>query len=150
MSFRSTVSAIAITAAACVMLAPAAMASSGPVQITGHQLKSALLPASDFLAGYTVGNEDDSGRQLEHRTVFKVPSLSCRNFWLVIGAVGGFGETAYAGDLIDTLAATLPPRRPADAAEIANTIVYLAISTKIVNGSPANAISTVPIMQWPH
>ena len=29
-----------------------------------------------------------------------------------------------------------------------NTIVYLAISTKIVNGSPANAISTVPIMQW--
>ena len=102
MSFRSTVSAIAITAAACVMLAPAAMASSGPVQITGHQLKSALLPASDFLAGYTVGNEDDSGRQLEHRTVFKVPSLSCRNFWLVIGAVGGFGETAYAGDLIDT------------------------------------------------
>ncbi len=30
-----------------------------------------------------------------------------------------------------------------------NTLVYLAISTKIVNGSPANAISTVPIMQWP-
>jgi CreA protein len=29
-----------------------------------------------------------------------------------------------------------------------NTIIYLAISTKIVNGSPANAISTVPIMQW--
>jgi CreA protein len=30
-----------------------------------------------------------------------------------------------------------------------NTIVYLAISTKIINGSPANAISTVPIMPWP-
>jgi CreA protein len=30
-----------------------------------------------------------------------------------------------------------------------NTLVYLAISTKIVNGSPANAISTVPITQWP-
>ena len=29
-----------------------------------------------------------------------------------------------------------------------NTIVYLAISSKIVNGSPANAISTVPIMPW--
>jgi len=29
-----------------------------------------------------------------------------------------------------------------------NTLVYLAISTKIVNGSPANAISTVPIMPW--
>ena len=31
-----------------------------------------------------------------------------------------------------------------------NTLVYLAISTKIVNGSPANAISTVPIAPWPH
>src|ERR1700685_1157791 len=30
-----------------------------------------------------------------------------------------------------------------------NTLVYLAISTKIVNGSPANAISTVPIIPWP-
>jgi CreA protein len=29
-----------------------------------------------------------------------------------------------------------------------NTIIYLAISTKIINGSPANAISTVPIIQW--
>jgi CreA protein len=29
-----------------------------------------------------------------------------------------------------------------------NTLVYLAISTKIVNGSPDNAISAVPIMQW--
>ncbi len=29
-----------------------------------------------------------------------------------------------------------------------NSLVYLAISTKIVNGSPANAISTVPIMPW--
>src|ERR1700693_6061270 len=30
-----------------------------------------------------------------------------------------------------------------------NTLVYLAISTKLGNGSPANAISTVPIMPWP-
>ena len=30
-----------------------------------------------------------------------------------------------------------------------NTLVYLAISTKIINGSPSNAISTVPIMPWP-
>jgi CreA protein len=29
-----------------------------------------------------------------------------------------------------------------------NTIVYLAISSKIVSGSPANAVSTVPIMPW--
>jgi CreA protein len=29
-----------------------------------------------------------------------------------------------------------------------NALVYLAISSKIINGSPANAISTVPIMPW--
>ncbi|HEY1778168.1 MAG TPA: SDR family NAD(P)-dependent oxidoreductase [Solirubrobacteraceae bacterium] len=34
--------------------------------------------------------------------------------------------TAQAGDLIDTLAATLPLQRPADAEEIADAIVYLA------------------------
>jgi CreA protein len=28
------------------------------------------------------------------------------------------------------------------------TLLYVAISTKIVNGSPANSISTVPIMHW--
>jgi CreA protein len=31
-----------------------------------------------------------------------------------------------------------------------NTLVYLAISTKIVNGSPANALSAVPILPWQH
>jgi CreA protein len=31
-----------------------------------------------------------------------------------------------------------------------NTLIYLAISTKIVNGSPATAISTVPIIPWQH
>jgi CreA protein len=29
-----------------------------------------------------------------------------------------------------------------------NTLVYLAISTKIINGSPANAVSVVPILPW--
>ncbi len=29
-----------------------------------------------------------------------------------------------------------------------NTLIYLAISKKIVEGSPQNAISTVPIMPW--
>ena len=101
MSFRSKVSAIAITAAACMVLAPAALASSGPVQVTGKQLKSALLPASDFLPGYTVLAENDSGRKLEHGTLFKVPSMSCKDFWVVIGLTRGFGETAFASDLID-------------------------------------------------
>jgi CreA protein len=29
-----------------------------------------------------------------------------------------------------------------------NTLVYLAVSSKIVSGSPANSISAVPIMPW--
>jgi CreA protein len=29
-----------------------------------------------------------------------------------------------------------------------NTLVYVAVSSRLVNGSPANAISTVPIMAW--
>ncbi|MGH8527214.1 MAG: CreA family protein [Gammaproteobacteria bacterium] len=29
-----------------------------------------------------------------------------------------------------------------------NTLVYTAISTKIIEGSPMNSISTVPIMRW--
>ncbi len=29
-----------------------------------------------------------------------------------------------------------------------NTLVYTAISTKIIEGSPMNAISTVPIVRW--
>jgi CreA protein len=29
-----------------------------------------------------------------------------------------------------------------------NTLVYVAVSSKIINGSPANAISTVPVMPW--
>jgi CreA protein len=29
-----------------------------------------------------------------------------------------------------------------------NAIVYLAVSSKLIDGSPANAISVVPIMPW--
>ena len=29
-----------------------------------------------------------------------------------------------------------------------DTLVYVAVSSKLINGSPANAISTVPIMPW--
>jgi len=30
-----------------------------------------------------------------------------------------------------------------------NTIIYLGYSDKLVNGSPKNTISTVPVMAWP-
>ena len=32
--------------------------------------------------------------------------------------------------------------------EEANTIVYLVYSDKLIDGSPKNSISTVPIMNW--
>ena len=66
MSVRAKASAVALAALAGLLLTPAAMASSGPVQFTGRQLKAALLPASDFVAGYTSTDESDSGRHLEH------------------------------------------------------------------------------------
>jgi CreA protein len=31
-----------------------------------------------------------------------------------------------------------------------NTLIYVAISTKIINGSPANSISAVPVQPWSH
>jgi CreA protein len=30
-----------------------------------------------------------------------------------------------------------------------NTLVYLAVSSRIIEGSPANSVSAVPIMPWP-
>jgi hypothetical protein len=101
MSVRAKASAVAIAALACVLLAPAAMASTGPVQFTGRQLKTALLPASDFVAGYTSTDESDSGRHLEHGSLFSLRSMSCSNFWLFSGQEAGFGETAFATDLVE-------------------------------------------------
>jgi len=106
MSFRTKVGAIAVAAAACVLLAPAAMASSGPVQVTGKQLKSALLPASDFQPGYTASNENDSGRKLEHRSFYQLSSMKCQTFWTLIGEAPGFGDTAFAGNLVEDKTAT--------------------------------------------
>jgi hypothetical protein len=101
MSVRAKASVVAVAALACVLLAPAAMASSAPVQLTGRQLKAALLPASDFVAGYTSTDESDSGRHLEHGTLFRLRSMSCSTFWVFSGQVAGFGETAFATNLVE-------------------------------------------------
>jgi hypothetical protein len=106
MSFRVKASAAALTAAACLLFAPSAMAAShGPIQVTGKQLKSALLPGSDFPSGYTASGEHDSGRSLQHGSVYNLPSMSCKSFWLAASIPGialGFGQTAYAGNLISS------------------------------------------------
>jgi hypothetical protein len=103
MPFRAKASIIAATAAACVLLAPAAMASPAvshsPVQVTGKKLKSGLLPASHILAGYSVIFSNNSGGSLEHGTLFHIPSMKCASFWGFIATVKGFGETAFATTL---------------------------------------------------
>ena len=110
MSLRAKASAVAVAALACMLFTPPAMASSGPVQITGRQLKAALLPASDFMAGYTAVDESDSGRHLEHGTLFSLRSMSCTGFWLFSGEVAGWGETAFATDLVEDKSGPLDPQ----------------------------------------
>ena len=100
MSFRVKAGAIAVSAAVCMLLAPAAVASAGvshaPVQVTGKKLKTALLPPTRFQPGYSTIFAGNSGGRLEHGTVFHIPSMKCVNFWNFIGHVKGFGETAFA------------------------------------------------------
>ena len=100
MSLRAKASAIALTAAACLLLAPTAMASShGPVQVTGKQLKSALIPASGFLPGYVTIFAGNSGGRLEHGATRFVPPMNCFIFWNSIGIDKGYGETAFADEI---------------------------------------------------
>ena len=100
MSLRAKVSAIVLTAAACMLLAPAAMASShGPVQVTGKQLKSALIPASGFLPGYVTIFAGNSGGRLEHGATRFVAPMNCFIFWNSIGIDKGYGETAFADEI---------------------------------------------------
>ena len=123
MSLRAKASAVALAALASLLLAPAATASSGPAQFTGRQLKAALLPASDFVAGYTTPVENDTGRHLEHFTLYSLHSMSCQSFWLNIGRGYGFGDTAFASALVEDLTGALSPE------EIFEESIYQFAST---------------------
>jgi hypothetical protein len=102
MSFRTKASAVAVTAAMCTLLAPAAMASPGsshaPAQVTGKKLKTGLLAPTSFQPGYSTLFASNSGGSLEHSTTFHVPSMKCPDFWLLAGHVKGLGETAFASE----------------------------------------------------
>jgi hypothetical protein len=110
MSFRSKASAVAVTAAICTLLAPAAMASPGlshaPAQVTGKKLKAGLLAPASFQPGYSTLFASNSGGSLEHSTTFHVPSTKCSDFWLLAGHVKGFGETAFATETATSKAGT--------------------------------------------
>jgi hypothetical protein len=96
MLFRAATAAIAALAAAGLLLAPAARASSRSVQVSGNQLKSALLPVSDFGSGLQSLAAVGSGSSLLHRPARgHISSMSCGNFEGTLG-IGTFGETAFA------------------------------------------------------
>ena len=135
MSLRVKASAVAASAAICTLLAPAAMASAGvshaTVQVTGTKLKSALLPPTRFQPGYSTIFAANSGRKLEHGTVFHIPTMKCVNFWNFIGHVKGFGETAFATESAASKSGTAPVE------EIFSQAVYQSAShhaATVLNG----------------
>jgi hypothetical protein len=70
------------------------------VQLTGVQLLSALLPQSDFPAGFKLDKSNifDSGRHFENSPAqYHLSTMSCSSFSNDFGGTG-FGETATAAD----------------------------------------------------
>lgn len=104
----------------------------------------------------------------------KVPGVTCHVSQARTGGIGGtigwaedpsrFSIACRQTGPITIDLATLPDREEAFSQKTSilfkstnvtrvidrkrNTLVYLAISDKIIEGSPQNAISTVPIMPW--
>lgn len=73
-------------------------------------------------------------------------SLSCRQTGpITVPPKLAKDETVFAEDTSILFKETKVVRMW-DAAH--NTLVYLAISRKIIEGAPANSISTVPVMPW--
>jgi hypothetical protein len=89
-------SSVADAAAAGAAAIPAARA----VQLTGLQLLAALLPASDFPAGYKLdksGIYDSGARLLTAPAKYHLATQSCTSFANHFGQ-RGYGETAVASD----------------------------------------------------
>jgi hypothetical protein len=98
MIFRAA--ALAALAATGLLLAPAAPASTRSVQVSGNQLKSALLPASDFGSGYQSSPAVTSGGSLLLEPARgRISGMKCASFEVAPG-VGTFGQTAYAMRII--------------------------------------------------
>ena len=105
MSIRVIAAAVITAAAMTIAMCGTAVAATSPaarpaVQLTGVQLLSALLPQSDFPAGYKLGKPDvyDSGRYLENSPAkYHLSTMPCGSFARTLGSPG-FGETAIALD----------------------------------------------------
>ena len=104
MSLRVLIPAVVIAIAMAMGTVGLAMASSpAPVQVTGAQLESALLPAADFGQHAVAARKVSSGSHLTDKpAVDHIATMSCDKF---LGASGAprFGQTAYAGDVVFVL-----------------------------------------------
>jgi hypothetical protein len=107
MKLRMTAAIGVVALSVAALSLGAAAANAGTVQVTGHQLEAALLPASDFPVGYQASGESDTGSRLETSPAkYNLPTMSCATWEQEFGLTG-FGETAAASDSID------PPSRGA-------------------------------------
>jgi hypothetical protein len=95
------------TATAPTTTAPLPTASMTPLpaaagQLTGTDLESVLLPASDFPSGYTAsssGATTSGGSLTSGAAQYPLATISCSNFVQHLGSTG-FGETGMASDSI--------------------------------------------------
>jgi len=97
---RLLVRVVSIAVAAVWMSIAAACSSSTAQPVTGVQLKSALLPASDFPAGYEIYAKYsyDSGSHVSNSPArYDLATMPCGTFAVQLGS-HGFGETAMATD----------------------------------------------------
>ena len=101
MSLRAlAVSGLAV--AGLLLTVPAAHAAT-PVQLTGTQLASRLLPTSYFPVGYKIDKAStyNSGGRLEHGPVkHHLATISCKKYLISGLPRTGFGETATAGTIV--------------------------------------------------
>jgi PknH-like protein len=100
MSLRTLAAAAVICAAAGLAVTPGAQAA--PVQLTGTQLASALLPASAFFPGGGAKLVktwlENSGTRIEHAGArYHLTTISCANLLDTFG-YPGFGESAAASN----------------------------------------------------
>jgi hypothetical protein len=104
----TVVTAGAMVAATCGTAAAATNRAASPavqltsIQLTGVQLLSALVPRSDFPAGFKIPKDGifDSGGRLENSPArFHLSTMSCKSFANNFGDIG-FGETATAADVL--------------------------------------------------
>jgi hypothetical protein len=106
-SSSATSSASAAATAPTPTASPAATASLTPLaaaagQLTGTQLESVLLPASDFPSGFAAsssGATTSGGSLTSGPASYPLATVSCSDFVQHLGSTG-FGETAMAADSV--------------------------------------------------